>query len=271
MCKLSSILTENEQIKKEETRGNSKNKSNSRNVVKYPVKKSTFSRRSRTGCLTCRHRRIKCDERKPFCFNCEKSKKTCSGFDHVKKSLMKIHLNAMDTNDTDDTSGTNESGDKNNNDKKNNVNSEKNSKLPPSILPVIMQATSPNNQYLTTQLNDTGPANDSLNDCNPIIYYSQPSSLDQIMDRDKNLNNRTKTFSNGYNGYNGYDGYDGYNGYNGYNVYNAYNGYDGYNGYISNYGYNYELQMLPPFQQTGQFSEPIQRFSVPQPYSHIPM
>lgn len=130
MSKLSSILTESEETKKDETyHGKSKNKSNPGNVAKYPAKKSTFSRRSRTGCLTCRHRRIKCDERKPFCFNCEKSKKTCTGFDHVKKALMKIHLNVTDTNDTNDSSDT---SDKNNIEK-----TENKSKLPSSVSPGI--------------------------------------------------------------------------------------------------------------------------------------
>lgn len=46
-------------------------------------KKRVFSRRSRTGCLTCRRRRIKCDEGRPFCHNCIKSKKVCLGYAHV--------------------------------------------------------------------------------------------------------------------------------------------------------------------------------------------
>ena len=37
-------------------------------------KRRIIKRRTRTGCLTCRKRRIKCDERKPTCFNCERSK-----------------------------------------------------------------------------------------------------------------------------------------------------------------------------------------------------
>ncbi|KAH3679113.1 hypothetical protein WICPIJ_008721 [Wickerhamomyces pijperi] len=37
-------------------------------------------RRTRTGCLTCRKRRIKCDEMKPFCGNCAKSKIYCHGY-----------------------------------------------------------------------------------------------------------------------------------------------------------------------------------------------
>ncbi|TLS27853.1 hypothetical protein PpBr36_01761 [Pyricularia pennisetigena] len=39
---------------------------------KAPVKK-----RTKTGCLTCRKRRIKCDEQKPTCNNCIKSKRQC--------------------------------------------------------------------------------------------------------------------------------------------------------------------------------------------------
>ncbi|ANZ73551.1 BA75_01691T0 [Komagataella pastoris] len=37
------------------------------------------------GCLTCRKRRLKCDERRPFCLNCEKSKQKCTGFTHLFK------------------------------------------------------------------------------------------------------------------------------------------------------------------------------------------
>jgi hypothetical protein len=42
------------------------------------VRKRAFSRRSKTGCLTCRERRIKCDETKPICKNCVKSKRCCN-------------------------------------------------------------------------------------------------------------------------------------------------------------------------------------------------
>lgn len=44
-------------------------------------KRRIIKRRTRTGCLTCRKRRIKCDERKPHCFNCERSKKLCLGYE----------------------------------------------------------------------------------------------------------------------------------------------------------------------------------------------
>lgn len=48
-------------------------------------RKRQVRRRTRTGCLTCRKRRIKCDERKPACFNCEKSRKQCAGYEETSK------------------------------------------------------------------------------------------------------------------------------------------------------------------------------------------
>ena len=35
------------------------------------------------GCKMCRARRIRCDERKPFCMRCEKSKRICPGYRDV--------------------------------------------------------------------------------------------------------------------------------------------------------------------------------------------
>lgn len=37
-------------------------------------------RRTKTGCLTCRRRRIKCGEERPICANCIKSKRQCEGY-----------------------------------------------------------------------------------------------------------------------------------------------------------------------------------------------
>ncbi|KAJ5907666.1 hypothetical protein N7495_000348 [Penicillium taxi] len=37
-------------------------------------------KRAKTGCLTCRKRRIKCGEEKPICNNCIKSKRICEGY-----------------------------------------------------------------------------------------------------------------------------------------------------------------------------------------------
>lgn len=46
-------------------------------------KRRIIKRRTRTGSLTCRKRRIKCDERKPHCYNCERSKKLCLGYESL--------------------------------------------------------------------------------------------------------------------------------------------------------------------------------------------
>ncbi|KAK2613737.1 hypothetical protein N8I77_000628 [Diaporthe amygdali] len=45
-----------------------------------PPKKANIRKRTKTGCLTCRKRRIKCDEGKPICQNCIKSKRQCEGY-----------------------------------------------------------------------------------------------------------------------------------------------------------------------------------------------
>ncbi|KAH9887097.1 hypothetical protein F4778DRAFT_757188 [Xylariomycetidae sp. FL2044] len=43
-------------------------------------KKASARKRTKTGCLTCRRRRIKCDEGTPTCNNCMKSKRHCDGY-----------------------------------------------------------------------------------------------------------------------------------------------------------------------------------------------
>ncbi|KAK9372864.1 fungal-specific transcription factor domain-containing protein [Lipomyces chichibuensis] len=47
---------------------------------KKDSKEDVVRRRTRTGCLTCRKRRIKCDEGKPKCSNCTKSRRVCEGY-----------------------------------------------------------------------------------------------------------------------------------------------------------------------------------------------
>ncbi|RAL08747.1 Zn(II)2Cys6 transcription factor [Aspergillus homomorphus CBS 101889] len=44
-------------------------------------RKKTFSKRSRTGCRTCRARRVKCDETPVACLKCTGSGRTCDGYD----------------------------------------------------------------------------------------------------------------------------------------------------------------------------------------------
>ncbi|CAJ2513783.1 Uu.00g019020.m01.CDS01 [Anthostomella pinea] len=44
------------------------------------AKKAIIRKRTKTGCTTCRKRRIKCDEGRPTCNNCLKSKRQCEGY-----------------------------------------------------------------------------------------------------------------------------------------------------------------------------------------------
>lgn len=43
-------------------------------------KNRSSRKRTKTGCLTCRKRRIKCGEERPICKNCVKSKRHCEGY-----------------------------------------------------------------------------------------------------------------------------------------------------------------------------------------------
>ncbi|CAH2353225.1 hypothetical protein CLIB1423_10S00100 [[Candida] railenensis] len=43
-------------------------------------RKHIFYRRSRSGCFTCKKRKVKCDEGKPGCRNCWKSNRICEGY-----------------------------------------------------------------------------------------------------------------------------------------------------------------------------------------------
>ncbi|OQD72440.1 hypothetical protein PENDEC_c021G03727 [Penicillium decumbens] len=75
--------------------GYSSNGSNPTSQMRYPLPgdpnkilsggrhKKEVKRRTKTGCLTCRKRRIKCDEGHPVCRNCVKSKRECLGYDPV--------------------------------------------------------------------------------------------------------------------------------------------------------------------------------------------
>ncbi|KAI2641457.1 hypothetical protein GGS26DRAFT_4556 [Hypomontagnella submonticulosa] len=45
-----------------------------------PVKRRTTHAKVRTGCTTCKSRRVKCDEKKPSCSRCERSGYLCAGY-----------------------------------------------------------------------------------------------------------------------------------------------------------------------------------------------
>ncbi|TGJ83485.1 hypothetical protein E0Z10_g5276 [Xylaria hypoxylon] len=46
-----------------------------------PVKRRAMHAKARTGCLTCKRRRVKCDETKPTCARCIKSGHMCAGYE----------------------------------------------------------------------------------------------------------------------------------------------------------------------------------------------
>ncbi|KAJ4861188.1 fungal zn(2)-Cys(6) binuclear cluster domain-containing protein [Trichoderma breve] len=52
-------------------------------LINHRGPKKEIKRRTKTGCLTCRKRRIKCDETHPTCNNCRKSKRECLGYDPI--------------------------------------------------------------------------------------------------------------------------------------------------------------------------------------------
>ncbi|OJJ51696.1 hypothetical protein ASPZODRAFT_12510 [Penicilliopsis zonata CBS 506.65] len=45
-----------------------------------PAKRRNVISRGRTGCLTCRRRRLRCDEAKPSCNNCKRTNLECEGY-----------------------------------------------------------------------------------------------------------------------------------------------------------------------------------------------
>lgn len=49
-------------------------------VTNTAVGNPKLRKRTKTGCLTCRKRRIKCGEERPTCNNCIKSKRHCEGY-----------------------------------------------------------------------------------------------------------------------------------------------------------------------------------------------
>lgn len=54
---------------------------------KLPIQRS--HERTFTGCLTCRSRRVKCDEQRPSCGVCKQQRLKCEGYD-AKISWMPV-------------------------------------------------------------------------------------------------------------------------------------------------------------------------------------
>ncbi|KAF2746944.1 hypothetical protein M011DRAFT_403701 [Sporormia fimetaria CBS 119925] len=51
---------------------------------KSPISSSKAKARSKTGCTTCRKRKKKCDETRPFCLSCQKNNIHCEGYKPVE-------------------------------------------------------------------------------------------------------------------------------------------------------------------------------------------
>jgi len=49
-----------------------------------PVRRKKPHSKSRNGCVTCKLRRIKCDETQPACLNCSRSRRDCGGYSPPK-------------------------------------------------------------------------------------------------------------------------------------------------------------------------------------------
>lgn len=65
---------------KSERDGHDGNHYTDTSAAEAALKARLSRKRTKTGCLTCRKRRIKCDEERPICKNCIKSKRHCEGY-----------------------------------------------------------------------------------------------------------------------------------------------------------------------------------------------
>ncbi|KAL4894394.1 hypothetical protein BDV59DRAFT_200744 [Aspergillus ambiguus] len=55
-----------------------------------PKQTRSSSSRVRTGCLTCKARRVKCDETKPVCKKCQSAKRECAGYLSAKDAATRV-------------------------------------------------------------------------------------------------------------------------------------------------------------------------------------
>lgn len=120
-------------------------------------------KRTRTGCLTCRKRHIKCDERKPGCSNCERSKKRCLGYEDLTKPKRKRDT-SLDLDCSDGES----------------IKLEQEYPLETYITP------SPSNRELHTQTNSEG-----CKIIHPLVLPSPQSIEEKILSPDSQIPKRT--------------------------------------------------------------------------------
>ncbi|TGO26611.1 hypothetical protein BPAE_0056g00320 [Botrytis paeoniae] len=61
------------------------------------ARKKAWRPKSKTGCLTCRIRRVKCGEEKPGCFRCTKTGRKCDGYDQDRPEILSPPLERRDS------------------------------------------------------------------------------------------------------------------------------------------------------------------------------
>ncbi|KAI8630329.1 hypothetical protein F5Y19DRAFT_60123 [Xylariaceae sp. FL1651] len=70
-----------------------------------PTKRRATHIKARTGCLTCKRRRVKCDEAKPSCGRCEKAGYRCAGYETASSVLRGTDGASSDSLELATTSG----------------------------------------------------------------------------------------------------------------------------------------------------------------------
>lgn len=66
---------------------------------KEPQRNRHGIKRVHSGCLTCKKRKVKCDESKPECERCRRGNRTCLGYDNVQNSAAKKRARDSQIND----------------------------------------------------------------------------------------------------------------------------------------------------------------------------
>ncbi|KAI0377967.1 hypothetical protein F5Y04DRAFT_168812 [Hypomontagnella monticulosa] len=62
-----------------------------------PVKRRAAHAKVRTGCITCKNRRVKCDEKKPSCNRCQRSGHLCAGYEDPNARRGKASTSTSET------------------------------------------------------------------------------------------------------------------------------------------------------------------------------
>ncbi|KAK2042050.1 C6 zinc finger protein [Colletotrichum somersetense] len=61
-------------------------------IIERPKVSRRHGPKTRTGCITCKKRHVRCDEGKPTCQNCARSKRECEGYVQKQTSVMESFL-----------------------------------------------------------------------------------------------------------------------------------------------------------------------------------